>query len=201
MELSRNKYLEITKLSFVIITLFFISCKSQKIINSNSINEAIKDKNRITSLTILNNNQFKEFPSEIFLLKKLKKLSFVGCECDYLDTTNCKNIELISNDIKKLYRLEQLSLVMNNLKSIPDEINRLKKLKQLDLSNNTSINIDNLNNPYIENLSLNDCNLKKLPLNLSNMKNLKTLGIEGNNIPIEDIVKLKKELPNCIIYW
>jgi len=180
--------------------MFFYSCKSQEIINSKSLDEALINKQTITVLNILNNNTYESFPEDIFELKQLKQLSITGSECD-TGILDCKNIQNVPSRIKDLVKLEVLNLTMNDIKYISDEINKLPCLKSLDLSNNLNLNIDNLESSSLEILNLNDCNLFKLPKNINKMNRLKVLGLEGNNIPNSEIQELKKRLPNCVIYF
>jgi Leucine-rich repeat (LRR) protein len=195
----KNNYIKFFLLILVI--LIYTSCKSQDVITkSTSIDKALKHKNTITSLVIMNNSNYNEFPIEIFKLKKLKILSFTGSEC-HTKSKDCNNIENIPKGIKKLVNLEKLKLVMNNIKLITNEINTLQNLKELDLSNNINLSIDNLHNKNIVILNLNGCNLNKLPININKMLNLKVLGLEGNNINYKEIELLKQKLPNCEIYW
>lgn len=184
----------------VALTTLSISCKGQEKKYFNNIQEVLNDKEQAFFLIIKNNSNYGLFPEEIYELKNLNKLSFTGSECD-TDNPNCKNIAQIPNGLQRLKNLKELNLVMNNIKGVTDEINTLSYLKSLDLSNNPSINIDNLHNPSLEILNLNGCNLLKLPKGLSKMKSLKKLGLEGNYIDEPLILELKKQLPICEIYW
>jgi Leucine-rich repeat (LRR) protein len=176
------------------------SCKGQEDKEYSDIQEALKNIEQASVLKIMNNSKYSSFPEEIYKLQKLSKLSFTGSECDTRNP-NCKNITQIPKGLERLSNLNELNLVMNNIKTITDEINALKNLKSLDLSNNPSINIDNLSNPNLEILNLNGCNLQKLPKGLIKMKNLKKLGLENNYIDESLILQMKEELPNCEIYW
>jgi leucine-rich repeat protein SHOC2 len=184
-------------ISILIILLSISSCATaQKICDETK--GKIEEAKRTNELKIQNRNRYKEIPNEIFELHDLQILSFSGSECD---VKPCTNISKIPAKIRNLKSLRQLNLVMNDLKSLPVELNSLK-LEILDLSNNFDLDISNLNIPSLKILNLNECNLNSLPKGIWNMKNLTVLGIEGNyNIPEEQITRLKKEMPNCVIYW
>jgi Leucine-rich repeat (LRR) protein len=201
MEQLSAKKKDLLRMIFVALMITsLINCKSGQelsYISSKIIDEA-KETN---TLKIINDNRYSDMPKEIFRLTNLRELVFIGTDCDF-NKSQCKNITVIPKKIKFLSNLEELKLVMNNIKTIPIELNNLKKLKSLDLSNNSSIDVTNLNIQSLEVLNLNDCNLSKLPENLKNMKNLKRLGIEGNfNLRVEEIDNLKYLLPNCKIYF
>jgi len=182
-----------------LIILINLSCSGQNQTAFKNIDKAIQNKGRALTLEFRNESDYKVFPEKIYKLKFLKKLSFIGSDCDTRNNRKCYNIESIPNGLSSLSNLEELILVMNNIKFITDEINMLKKLKSLDLSDNTSLNIENLLNQNLERLNLNGCFLNKVPPNLKKMKKLKYLGLIGNNIDSLDIEILKKELPQCKI--
>jgi Leucine-rich repeat (LRR) protein len=174
-----------------------ISCSSAQGLDNETVKK-IEEAKTNNELKIQNNNQFSEIPDAIFKLDNLKSLSFSGSECD---VKPCTNITKLPAKIEKLKNLNQLSLVMNNLKALPSEINSLH-LISLDLSNNYDIDVSNLYIPSLEVLNLNDCNLKGLPSNIFKMVNLKVIGIEGNtSVSQKEIDLLKEKLPHCTIYW
>ena len=201
MEQLNVKKKNLLKMIFVVFAITsLINCKSGQELNYIS-SKIIDDARKTNTLKINNDNRYSDIPKEIFKLTNLRELVFIGTDCDF-NKSQCKNITGIPKEIKFLSNLEELKLVMNNIKTIPIELNNLKKLKSLDLSNNNGIDVTNLNIQSLEILNLNDCNLLKLPENLKNMKNLKSLGIEGNfNLRVQEIDNLKYLLPNCKIYF
>jgi Leucine-rich repeat (LRR) protein len=199
LKIKTAKYYSILVL-FIVTVLFTSSCKSQEGLEFSDLKTALKNKNEVVILKIRNENKYKSIPLEIYDLPNLEILSFTGSDCD-MRNKDCINIDKIPAGIENLSKLKELYLVMNNIKSLTDEINDLNNLKVLDLSNNASINIDNLSNESIETLNLNECYLSSLPKFLYKMKNLKTLGLEGNNIGKSEIEELQKKLPKCKIYW
>ncbi|WP_323028528.1 hypothetical protein [Gelidibacter japonicus] len=199
LKIKRGKYYSILVLCIVTV-LFTSSCKSQEKLEFSDLKTALEKKEEVVILKIRNESEYKSFPLEIYDLLNLETLSFTGSDCD-IRNNDCINIDKIPDGIENLSKLKELYLVMNNIKSLTDGINSLNNLKVLDLSNNTSINLDNLNNESIETLNLNECYLSNLPKFLYKMKNLKTLGLEGNNIEESEIEELQKKLPKCKIYW
>ncbi|MEZ0007936.1 hypothetical protein ABH942_003322 [Flavobacterium sp. 28YEA47A] len=184
-------------ISILIILLSISSCATAQKIDDETKGK-IEEAKRTNELKIQNRNRYKEIPNEIFELRNLQILSFSGSECDVKPCTNISNVPA---KIRNLKSLRQLNLVMNDLKSLPLELNSLK-LESLDLSNNFGIDISNIEIQSLKVLNLNDCNLNSFPKGIWNMKKLTVLGIEGNdNIPEEQITRLKKEMPNCVIYW
>jgi Leucine-rich repeat (LRR) protein len=185
---------------YILIVSFTMSCNEKAKIQANDIQFALKNIEKVNKLTIMNDSKYNSFPQEIYKLEKLNVLIFIGSECDNGDP-KCMNITQIPKGLKRLSNLKELILVMNNIKIITDEINDLKNLEYLDLSNNPSINVDNLSNANLKVLNLNGCNLKKIPKGIIKMKKLKGLGLEGNFIEESTIRELKIKFPNCEISW
>lgn len=182
----------------VFIVILCVGCKSQYFEKSELKEELLQAINS-KKIDIYNNNRFDEIPLECFELTDIISFSFTGTECLY--GVKCININSIPKEILKLKKLKSLKLVMNDIKEIPSYIN-LMKLVQLDLSDNRDINIDKLKSETIEILNLNNCNLSYIPENIYKMKKLRVIGIEENpNISQKDIKMLKKQFPNCEIYW
>ncbi|PZO26996.1 MAG: hypothetical protein DCF13_12580 [Flavobacteriaceae bacterium] len=130
-------------------------------------------------------------PKEIGRLKALKKLTLAN-----------NNLQKIPSEIGLLSNLTCLKIGMNNLKTIPLEIFNLINLEILSLSNNPlnelSENIGNLKNLKV--LELYDCKLKTLPKSIENLKKLERLNVEKNDISEEELIEIKKKLPNTQIY-
>lgn len=192
--------MEKLKLINIVVFIFIlcVGCKSQSFEKSELKSELLQAINS-KKIDIYNNNRFDEIPLECFELTNIISFSFTGTECIY--GVKCININSIPKEILKLKKLKSLKLVMNDIKEIPSYIN-LMKLVQLDLSDNRDINIDKLKCETIEILNLNNCNLSYIPENIYKMKKLRVIGIEGNpNISQKDIKMLKKQFPNCEIYW
>ena len=124
-------------------------------------------------------------------------------DCDSGDTSNCWDLAEIPQQIRNLKKLETLQLNVNAISAVPPEITELKYLKTLDLTDNPGLseldNVVKLEN--LEVLSLNGCNILKLPAEIGMLKKLKSLGLVGNNIDSREKDRIRKALPNCIIYF
>ncbi|OQS55090.1 CCR4 [Ecytonucleospora hepatopenaei] len=94
------------------------------------ISKTILQMENITTL-ILNNNDIREIPREIYKLRKLEKL----------DLSHNK-IEKIPPEVGKLINLKELLLNDNYIVDVPMEVGTLYKLENFDISNNP------LKNPY-----------------------------------------------------
>lgn len=142
-------------------------------------------------------------PDSVFMKSDLKCLKIQGMDCDTGDSLGCWVIKEIPAKIALLTQLEVLGLNWNAIKIIPKDLIHLKQLKSLDLSDNLTLtDIDNITLlTSLEELSLYGCGLKQLPKGITALKNLKILGLTGNNLKIEDIQNLKKQLPHCSIIW
>ncbi len=115
----------------------------------------------------------KEFPKEIFEVKKLYKL----------DLSNNK-ISLIPKEIEKLKYLEVLNLSGNRIRHLFAKLFELPNLKILILNNNEIVNfpkqVQKLEKLKILNLGNNE--LTELPYEISLLPNLEELNITGNLI-------------------
>jgi hypothetical protein len=154
----------------------------------------LRNQGNDTVITILNNNRYKHFPIGVYDSIRVTKLVFSGSECD-IANRECSNIKNLPDGIKKLENLQELYLVMNDLRTISDEVNQLKKLTVLDLSENSQINIDNLKNDKIKKLILINCGLTKIPKNIYEMKSLEMLVLNDNPINPDEIKLFRKEHP------
>jgi len=119
--------------------LTFVSC------NENSIPNALKHRDKIKSIDLLNqklkslppefvqlqnleyiylnNNDLKQFPEVLTKLKKLKQLNLSNNQIDSLPVS-----------ISELTNLESLSLINNPIKNFPDALLKLPNLKYLNLA-------------------------------------------------------------------
>ncbi|WP_000302885.1 leucine-rich repeat domain-containing protein, partial [Leptospira interrogans] len=76
--------------------------------------------------------------------------------------------------------LQKLHLSRNQLTTLPKEIGRLQKLESLGLDHNQ---------------------LATLPEEIKQLKNLKKLYLHNNPLLSEKIERIRKLLPQCIIYF
>ena len=109
----------------------------------------------------LSRNRLKEIPSDIKLLKKLKRLVLFK-----------NKIETLPAEIGQLENLESLIINQNELESLPEEIGNLKKLRYLDMwSNNISV----LPKSMAELYALEEVDLRVIVMTQTEQENIKEL--------------------------
>jgi len=91
-----------------------------------------------------------------------------------LDLSN-QNLATVSTDIKKLTKLNELSLKNNKLTEFPSAITGIPTLVTLDLSNNQ---------------------IRQFPQDFGKLIKLQSLTLTGNNISESEKTKLKQLFPN-----
>ena len=135
-------------------------------------------------------NSLKSLPPEIKKFKELESLFLNGNTLEelpaeignlgHLKTLNLNRNKLIvvPAEIGNLTGLEQLYLDFNQLESLPPEIGKLQNLQELGLALN---------------------NLESLPPEIGKLMNLKFLDLTGNLLSEEELEKISKLLPNCVI--
>jgi Leucine-rich repeat (LRR) protein len=105
----------------------------------------------------------------------------------YLPLINLVNLNSVNKvqgnsiilKISYLFKLLSLDLSNKNLTILPKEIGQLSNLQFLDLSKNK---------------------LKTLPMEVSQLSNLKTLHLNSNKFTKQEVINIKKMLPNCKIH-
>jgi Leucine-rich repeat (LRR) protein len=140
-----------------------------------------------------NGNKLNRFPKQIILLPLLSKLdlsenliSEIPAEIRRMDQLvkldlGENNISDLPMELYGLTRLEVLTLDHNSLSGISSEIKNLQSLRKLDLSNN---------------------HLRTLPKEIISLgASLTDLEIQGNEIPLEEIMSLKEAMPNTNIRY
>lgn len=149
--------------------------------NLKSLKQLLLDKNNLVTI-----------PKEIGFLDNLIILSLSGNKLKNLPT-----------EIYNLQNLQNLLLSNNNFESLPKDIENLKKLKILYLQDNKlkslPESIEKLENLKI--LSLSNNKLKSLPKSIEKLKNIEIIYIGGNEIPREELIALRKRMPNTKIIF
>lgn len=125
-------------------------------------------------LTCSEAKQFTTIPAAIKNAKKLKYVSFTGC-----------NISKIPKEIEKMPVLEILRISYNkNLTEIPDEVGKIKTLKKLELIGNQLKKLpntfDNLEN--LTEIDISKNSFLSFPTQVFMLKNLKYLIYNENNL-------------------
>ncbi|MEN7548044.1 leucine-rich repeat domain-containing protein [Rapidithrix thailandica] len=136
---------------------------------------------------------------------KLKTLAIDFDNTRFLTTLDAHDnqLETISSSIEELQWLRQLNLSKNQLREIPEELGYLFRLQRLNLRENQLKSlpeeIGKLESLQVLDLSLNQ--ISQLPEKLKELKNLKELRLTGNPLKKKNIIQLKKQLPNTVIYF
>ncbi|MCP3924362.1 MAG: hypothetical protein GY714_17440 [Desulfobacterales bacterium] len=113
------------------------------------------------------------FEDEVAGLETCKNLHSLSLFSVYINETDVENIP-----IGELKTLRYLDLGHNEMSDIPENVFGLEKLEWLDLSKNS---------------------FNHIPEKLREMKNLRYLNLTGNSIPGNELLELKKALPECMI--
>ncbi len=117
----------------------------------------------------------REMPKEIFMLRKLKKLTLNGN--NYLKT--------LPFYIENIENLEELNISFTHLIEIPREVFMLKNLKKITLNGNKNLKkipVDIYNLKTLEELNISFFNLIEIPKELFRLNNLKVLDISNNSL-------------------
>ena len=123
-----------------------------------------------------------------------------GCE-EYAMEQVGRICELVNRDWREF--LKKLDLHNYNLTSIPAEIGNLKSLNYLDLRDNnlTSLPTEIAKLQALKWLRLNRNNLTSIPAEIAKLQALKWLFLQDNPITKTEQQRIRKLLPNCIIYF
>lgn len=160
--------------------------------------------------------------------KTIKKLpESIGQMVNLIEVDLINNhLSTLPKSFKYLPHLRTLNIINNNIKSLPKEIKLLANLEEIFWSsNNIEILPRNLNlPPSLKILTLDGNKLKKIPpslanyvqlkfLNLSNnlletipkslfkLDNLKKLYLGENRLSLKEQHKIRRQLPNCKVYF
>ena len=145
----------------------------------------------LKEITISYNEEINKLPERITILQKLETLWLIGC-----------SIEEIPASISQLSQLNSISFYNNKLTSIPKSIIQLKELNDITLGKNaiTKLPDDIGDLTALTWLDLTGNKLTSLPDSMQNLTKLLQLHIDDNPLPMSEIEKVKKWLPNCVIW-
>lgn len=131
----------------------------------------------------LRNNEFSEFPKEIFSLSALKELNL-----------SCNRLDSVPEQIGLLSNLTTLVLSYNEISSLPNAIGMLPNLKFLYLSDNQlSLLPPNMSQlHHLQMLSLNGNQLSTFPEEIGLLPQLTSLDLSDNSC--------LRDLPNSILH-
>lgn len=170
----------------------------------------------LTQLSYLNlsHNQLKELPASFKQIKYLQELylndnQLTSLPKNFLNLPFLTKMDLSHNElavldkISNLRRMTACNLSHNNLASLPRSFQSVKYLRVLDLSNNQLPEfppaLTNLR--FLEEIDLSNNQLTKLPVTIAGMRALKILHLEGNNFPIEEQERIRKEFGGVMVYF
>jgi len=172
---------------------------------------------KLTNLQMLslNHNQLTALPEAIAELTNLQKLDLENNQLTALpeaiaELTNLQELYLGGNQltalpeaIAKLTNLQSLGLGNNQLTALPEEIAELKKLQTLYLMGNqlTALPdaIAKLTN--LQALGLGNNQFTALPEVIAELTNLQKLSLVGKKFSKKERDRIKKLLPNRLIYF
>jgi Leucine-rich repeat (LRR) protein len=163
-------------------------------LSDNKLTVLPKNIRHLTNLTALtlNGNQLTDLPNGIGQMINLNYLSL-----------NKNYLNLLPEGIVELKNLTSLHLASNQLTSLPKEINQLIKLTYLNLGDNqiTSLPIEIGELKKLSLLNLSNNKLTVIPNGISKLQDLLSLDLRGNKLPLTEIEKIQRLLPNCEIKY
>jgi Leucine-rich repeat (LRR) protein len=176
-------------LLFLVITQTVISqVKNEKLIEYNSIEEALKNPEKVYNLNLSNQN---------FELSNEDWSKFINLEYLTLENDHLKEFPI---GITKLKSLKTINLSGNDFKNLPPAFSNLINLEEIFLNNEKNINLPVTLSilsklPKLKSLHLENDNLMSLPIEIQDFKNLESLFLNQNKfkeIPkIESLDHLK----------
>ncbi|WP_027001199.1 leucine-rich repeat domain-containing protein [Hugenholtzia roseola] len=178
-----------------------------------SLSPRLANLEALDTLVIYTDNSPIRLPDSLGNLKKLKFMMLLDCgltelpksvsgleELSVLVISNSK-IKELPDEMGKLSNLRKMTISGSELSLLPDSLYNLNSLVELHLPNNRLQSLDSKISELkgLEKLSLSHNQLTSLPIEIGKLKNLKYLDLRNNPIPLSEIAKIKKLLPNCDI--
>jgi len=137
--------------------------------------------------------------------KEIKGITDNWCELKNVISVNllANHIHVFPKVLTTLPKVEEISLSSNEMKYVGPEIGKLKSLRVLyinfNLLNKLPNEIGELSNLLCLDISSN--NIKSLPREIVNLRQLQELHAENNHLSKGEMEKIKKSLPNCVVYF
>lgn len=130
-------------------------------------------------------------PPEIWSLLNLNKLHLIDV-----------NLKTIPSGISGMKKLNELCLSHNSISAVPDEIFELKKLTYLNLGYNVIASVPNsINNlKNLDYFGIYGNPVPSLPHEIQELKKLSFLSCWNTNLKQEEIVIIKKSLPDTEVH-
>jgi len=196
--------------------LYKLSALQHLDLNTNKLAHVSPELGKLTRLGYLNlaHNQLTELPTTFNQLKYLQELYLSDNQLatlpkNFLNLPFLMKLDLSQNaltdlgKVSNLRRLKECNLSYNKLTSLPRSFQSMKYLRVLALSNNRISEFPTAltNLRYLEEIDLSNNELTKLPATINGMHALKILHLEGNNFPIEEQERIRKELGEVVVYF
>lgn len=196
--------------------LYKLSALQHLDLNTNKLAHVSPELGNLTRLGYLNlaHNQLTELPVTFNQLKYLQELYLSDNQLttlpkNFLNLPFLLKLDLSQNSlsdlgkVSNLRRLKECDLSYNKLTSLPRSFQSMKYLRVLALSNNRIAEFPTAltNLRYLEEIDISNNQLTKLPPTMNGMHALKILHLEGNNFPIEEQERIRKELGEVMVYF
>lgn len=136
-------------------------------------------------------NEFTEIPRVIFTIEKLEHIDF-----------SRNKLTSIPKEIGNLKSLKILDFANNEILNFPSSIGHLTDLTKIELRDNEIAELPNIFESLVnlKSIVLWNNNISHLPESFFNMKSIELIFIQyGNNIPLEQMERLRKTYPNVKI--
>jgi len=156
-----------------------------------NLDSALRDHDKVLSIDVPSKGLHK-LPKGLAKLHNIISINLLGNDFHSFPTTLTKlttldEISLSTNkltyvgpEIGKLKNLRILIMNFNSIKKLPKEIGDLRNLLYLEIGNNR---------------------LERLPEEIKYLTSLQELHIDGNNLSESEKERIKRLLPNCVIYF
>lgn len=148
----------------------------------------------------LGNNGLTQMPKE---LVHIKNLTTLWLNKNQLGNEVSEYGYALPLEISYMDNLEELYLDINSLKNLPPGIGLLDNLKRINLSNNNfeEFPVELCELETLESIYFVNNYLRKIPDDIQDLPQLSQLDLRGNQLPAEELDRLKKLLPNTTIYF
>jgi len=155
-----------------------------------NVDSAIKHADAVVSIDVAN-QELDKLPKQFGKLPKVISVNMLG-----------NRFAKFPTGITSLTQLQEISFASNNMRYVGPEIGRLKNLRILILDFNSfselPVQLGELTNLLYLDVSMNK-NLKSLPTSIIQLSKLQELHIERTSIGKQDVQRIKKSLPNCVV--
>ncbi|MES2555654.1 MAG: leucine-rich repeat domain-containing protein [Bacteroidota bacterium] len=185
-------------------------------LSTNKLAQASPELGQLTRLSYLNlsYNQLTQLPATFKQLKYLQELYLSDNQLEalpknFLNLPFLLKLDLSYNSltdlgkITNLRRLKECDLSGNRLTTLPRSFQSIKYLRVLNISNNqlSDFPVALTNLRFLEEIDLSNNQLTKLPVTINGMSALKIVHLEGNNFPLEEQERIRKQFGEVMVYF